>query len=92
MLTALFDLAQTGTDIAIRHRRAGDRFRPLGLPAEKKLNQFMIDARIPHSWRDRIPIVCSPDRILWVVGYRTDESAKVTEKTRRVLEITLTRS
>ena len=47
----------------------------------------MIDARIPHAWRNRIPIVCSPEQILWVVGYRIDERTKVTEKTEKVVRV-----
>jgi len=51
----------------------------------KKLNEFMIDSKIPRPWRQRIPIVCSPEHILWVVGGRIDERAKVTQDTKKVL-------
>jgi tRNA(Ile)-lysidine synthase len=58
----------------------------------KKLNEFMIDARIPRAWRRRIPIVCSSGQILWVVGWRIDERVKVTEKTGKVLRLEFKRS
>jgi tRNA(Ile)-lysidine synthase len=51
----------------------------------KKVGEFMIDAKIPRSWRQRVPIVCSPHHILWVVGWRIDNRAKVTEKTTKIL-------
>jgi tRNA(Ile)-lysidine synthase len=51
----------------------------------KKLQDFMVDSRIPGSWRDRVPLVCSPEQILWVVGWRIDDRAKVTENTKQVL-------
>ena len=63
----------------------GDRFQPLGISQPKKLRKFMIDAKIPHSWRQRIPIVCSHKQILWVVGWHIDERVKVTEDTKQVL-------
>ena len=53
----------------------------------KKLNTFMIDARIPQSWRRRIPVVCSPEQIIWVVGFRIDERARVTVNTGEVLRL-----
>ena len=71
----------------MRHRRPGDRFQPLGMSQPKKLNEFMIDARIPQAWRRRIPIVGSPEQILWVVGWRIDERVKVTGDTKRVLRL-----
>lgn len=83
--TAYFDLAKTGDKLVIRPRQRVDRFQPLGMSQPKKLGEFMIDARIPRSWRERIPIVCSPQHILWVVGWRIDDRVKVTEDTKKVL-------
>ena len=84
-LTAYLDLNKTGDKLAVRGRQRGDRFQPLGISQPKKLGEFMIDAKIPHSWRQRIPVVCSPEQILWVVGWRIDERVKVTEDTKHVL-------
>jgi tRNA(Ile)-lysidine synthase len=51
----------------------------------KKLGEFMIDAKIPQAWRERIPIVCSQKHILWVVGWRIDDRVKVTKNAKRIL-------
>ena len=82
---AQFDLEQVGTDLFIRQRQSGDRFQPLGMSIPKKLQDFMVDAKIPLSWRDRIPIVCSSKQILWVMGWRIDDRVKVTEATKGTL-------
>ena len=84
---AFFDLDRIGNELVVRPRWAGDRFQPLGMGQPKKLNEFMIDARIPRPWRQRVPLVCSLEHILWVVGWRIDDRVKVTEATRRVLEL-----
>ena len=84
---ACFDFDRTGNELSVRRRLPGDRFQPLGMEKPKKLNEFMIDARIPRAWRRRIPIVCSSGQILWVVGWRIDERFKVTEKTGKVLRL-----
>jgi tRNA(Ile)-lysidine synthase len=85
--TAYFDRDKTGDRLLVRSRRRGDRFQPLGLSQPKKLGEFMIDARIPQPWRERVPIVCSAEQILWVVGWRIDERVKVTDDTGRVLRL-----
>jgi len=86
-LTAYFDLGKTGDKLVVRSRQPGDQFQPLGMSQPKKLGEFMIDAKIPHAWRGRIPIVCSPQHILWVVGWRIDERVKVTYSTKQVLRL-----
>jgi len=83
--TAYFDLDKVGDEVTVRRRKPGDRFQPLGMSQPKKLNEFMIDAKIPRAWRQRVPVVCSPKHILWAVGWRIDERAKVTEATKQVL-------
>ena len=83
--TAYFDPDKAGDKLVVRSRRPGDRFQPLGMSQPKKLSEFMIDARIPRAWRQRIPIVCSPAQILWVVGWRIDDRVKVTDTTQRIL-------
>jgi tRNA(Ile)-lysidine synthase len=83
--TAYLDLAKSGDRLMVRPRRRGDRFQPLGLAQPKKLGEFMIDAKIPNTWRGQIPIVCSEEQILWVVGWRLDERARVSRDTKQVL-------
>jgi tRNA(Ile)-lysidine synthase len=51
----------------------------------KKINEFMIDEKIPASWRDHIPLLVSNDRILWVCGYRPDEKARVQDTTQHII-------
>ena len=82
---AYLDLDKTGPKLVVRGRQPGDKFQPLGMSQPKKLNEFMIDAKIPRSWRHQIPLVCSPKHILWVVGWRIDERVKVTANTKQAL-------
>jgi tRNA(Ile)-lysidine synthase len=84
---AHLDLDSVGEDLTVRARRPGDRFQPLGMSGTKSLQDFMVDAKIPRSWRSRIPLVCSPESIVWVVGWRIAERAKVTADTRQTLQL-----
>jgi tRNA(Ile)-lysidine synthase len=91
-LVAHFDLRKTGTALFVRQRRPGDRFQPLGMSMPKKLYEFMVDAKIPRSWRNHIPIVCSPQQIIWVVGWRIDDRVKTTEASQKILRLEFIRS
>ncbi len=90
--TACFDLGKTGDRLTVQSRKPGDRFQPLGLSQPKKISEFMIDAKIPQAWRGQIPLVCSKEHIIWVVGWRIDERVKVSKDTRKVLHLEFNRS
>lgn len=49
----------------------------------------MVDAKITRSWRDRVPLVCSAQHIIWVVGWRIDHRARVSPETERILFLEL---
>jgi tRNA(Ile)-lysidine synthase len=77
----------------LRCRRPGDCFQPLGMGGRgKRLGEFMINEKIPATWRDHIPLLVSGERIVWVCGYRPDERARVRAGTEKVLHLRFQRS
>ncbi|UCC17474.1 MAG: tRNA lysidine(34) synthetase TilS [Dehalococcoidales bacterium] len=84
---AYFDHEKVGNELSVRPRKTADRFYPLGMDHPKKVGEFMIDAKIPRTWRKRVPVVCSPQQIIWLAGYRIDDRVKVTDVTRQVLRL-----
>jgi tRNA(Ile)-lysidine synthase len=87
--TATLDAAYVGTAPRLRRRRPGDRFRPLGLGGRsQRLNEFMINAKIPAAWRNHVPLLVNEaDQIVWVCGWRPDERARVTPDTSQVVRL-----
>ncbi len=86
--TERFDADALGAGLFIRTWREGDRFQPLGMSGEKKLQDFFVDEKVPRRQRGRVPLLCAVDgRIAWVVGYRIAEPFKVTEKTQQVVRV-----
>lgn len=84
---AYLDADAVGGPLVVTSRRRGDRLRPLGLGGEKKLQDLLVDARVPQEARDGVPIVRCPWGIVWVVGLRLDERAAVGPGTRRVVHL-----
>jgi len=83
---AHFDGDKIG-DLSVRTFLNGDRFVPLGMKNPVKLKDFFISQKIPKEERGNVLLLVSGHDIIWVVGYRIDERYKITEDTKKVLEI-----
>ena len=82
-----FDYEKTGDDLEVRTCRDGD-YLLIGKEGHKKsISRFMIDNKIPLQERDKILLLATGSHVLWVVGYRQDESCFVTASTKRVLVV-----
>ncbi len=86
-----FDLVKLSFPLLVRQWLPGDRFYPLGMRKSKKLSDFLIDSKVPVNLKERIQVLVSKREIVWVVGHRIDDRYKITEKTRKVLEIEVKR-
>jgi tRNA(Ile)-lysidine synthase len=84
-----FDLDRVKEPVVVRPRRAGDRFRPLGMDHEKRLGKFLTTAKVSQDLRQRIVVVADQEKIIWVCPIRIGESAKVTPETRHILMLTV---
>lgn len=85
---AFFDLGKFSFPLIIRRREKGDLFCPKGMAGhKKKIKEYFIDRKIPRRERDKIPVLVSPEGILWVVGYRTDDRFRVTPDTKKILDV-----
>jgi tRNA(Ile)-lysidine synthase len=76
--------------LAVRNRRPGDRFRPLGLDGRKKLQDYFVDQKVARQRRDAVPLVVDEsDRIVWVAGHSIDAEFRVTDPAQAVLVLRL---
>ena len=87
---AVIDAALVGTVLNVRGRRAGDRLQPLGAPGHRKLQDVLVDRKVPRDERDRVPIVTDQTgQIVWVAGHVLAEPFRVTPLTKSVVVLTL---
>jgi len=85
------DLDRVEKPLIVRARRAGDRFVPLGQRGEKKVGKFLTAAKVPEKSRQQVLVFDDGQKLVWVCPVRIDDRAKVTEKTRRILMLSVTR-
>jgi tRNA(Ile)-lysidine synthase len=78
--------------LELRVRQEGDRFQPLGMGGhEMKLSDFFINVKLPQRARDRWPLLCVGEKVVWVPGYRPAHPFRLTESTRQALYFSMTR-
>ena len=85
--TKWFDYDIISNGPLLRTRLAGDYLQVNDSGATKKLKEYLINEKIPADMRDGLPLIADGSHIMWVVGYRISAAYKVTEKTKRILEI-----
>jgi tRNA(Ile)-lysidine synthase len=84
---AVMDQERLNFPLEVRCFKAGDRFWPLGGPGLKKLQDFLVNAKIPRWLRPHIPLVVSAGRVVWVAGLRPADPVKVTGASRTLLTL-----
>lgn len=77
-----------GLALELRTRRKGDRIAVYADGRSRKLKDFMIDYKIPRWERDSIPLLCSGNRVIAVIGCRVAEPYKADKNTKRGMVIT----
>lgn len=87
--TKYFDYDIIKNNLVFRFRKTGDRCRIDKYGHEKRLKQELIDRKIPVSMRDTVLLLASDQKVYWAVGVRRFEEFYVTDKTDRILEISV---
>ncbi|WP_322925160.1 tRNA lysidine(34) synthetase TilS [Paenibacillus campi] len=89
---AFFDADVLDFPLYLRSRRPGDAISLLG-GGTKKVKNLFIDAKIPLSQRDHIPLLADASgRILWIPGLRRAREALVTAESDRCLYMKIVKS
>lgn len=74
--------------LVLRNWEKGDYFYPFGMKGKKKLSKFFKDEKMDLISKEKQWLLCSDDKIVWIVGKRADERFKVEESTRKIVKIT----
>ena len=75
--------------LTVRKWDNGDYFYPFGLQGRKKLSKYFKDEKMSLLEKENIWLLCSKNEIVWVIGKRLDDRYKITNKTKKILKITL---
>jgi tRNA(Ile)-lysidine synthase len=79
-------------DLNLDTFKPGDKFSPCGMNGKSlKLGDYWTNEGLPVRARANWPLIRSGGEIVWVPGFRISEKYKVTESTRKIISLLLTK-
>lgn len=74
--------------LIIRKWQKGDKFVPFGMTG-KNVSDYLTDRKLSLFEKENQYVVCSDEKIIWLVGERSDNRFRITNTTKRVMIIRL---
>lgn len=82
-------LSSPASCLFVRNVRPGDRYRALGSPGTRKLQDIFTDAHIERHQRPLLPVITDEQgEILWCVGFPPADAARLDGSTTEALRLT----
>jgi tRNA(Ile)-lysidine synthetase-like protein len=83
----LFDADEVGSSILLRHWRPGDRFQPIGMAKSVKIQDLLVNQKVPKELRKGLIIATTrAGEIFWVEKLRISERFRLHSRTKRRLQ------
>jgi tRNA(Ile)-lysidine synthase len=73
--------------LTLRKWQSGDWFIPFGMRGKKKVSDYFTDRKFNLKEKENAWLLTSGENIVWIVGERSDNRFRVTDKTINVLAI-----
>lgn len=87
--TACLDADKLVQPLTVRKWKEGDKFVPFGMKGKKNVSNYLTDRKFSLFQKENQYVLCSEDKIVWLVGERSDDRFRVTKDTRWVLVVRL---
>ena len=85
--TKWFDYDKIKSDLSARTRKEGDYICCNEEGKTQKLKKYFVNEKVEAKERGRIPLLAEGAHILWIVGYRISTYYKISQETKRILEV-----
>lgn len=82
---ACLDADKVVLPLEIRKWKKGDKFVPFGMRGQKKVSDYLTDKKYSLFQKEKQYVACSEGKIVWLIGERTDDRFKITEKSKRAV-------
>jgi len=86
---ACFDADKLKQPLSIRKWRQGDTFVPFGMKGKKLVSNYLTDRKLSIVVKEQQWVLCSDEKIAWLIGERTDNRFRIDDATKRIIIVTL---
>ena len=88
--TIFVDADKLQYPLILRHWNEGDSFQPFGMNGKsKKVSKFFKDEKLSLLEKENSWLLCSNEKIVWIIGLRQDECFRIDNTTKNILKIQL---
>ncbi|SKB38742.1 tRNA(Ile)-lysidine synthase [Salegentibacter holothuriorum] len=74
--------------LKVRKWQKGDIFYPFGMKGKKKLSDFFKDKKLSLPDKENSWLLCSGEKIVWVINQRADRRFSITLPNQKIIKIT----
>ena len=71
----------------LRLWRSGDSFSPLGVSGNQKVSDYLVNKKVNQFEKWNQVVLVAEEKIIWLCGHRIDNSVKVSNSSKHVVEI-----
>lgn len=82
------DPAKLDFPLSVRKWEQGDIFYPFGMKGKKKLSDFFKDKKLSLPQKENSWLLCSGEKIVWVINQRADRRFSITSPDQKIIKIT----
>lgn len=86
---ACLDADKLQFPLIIRRYGAGDSFVPFGMKGRKLISDYLTDRKFSRQAKEDTFVVCSGDKIIWIVGERIDDRFRIDNDTVRIAQLSI---
>jgi tRNA(Ile)-lysidine synthase len=83
---AFFDLEKLSDKLVVKTPLIGDYFIPFGMNGKQKISDFCINNKFSKLEKQKVLVLLSNGKIIWVIGRRASNLCRVSSSTKRILE------
>ncbi|MGY5847775.1 tRNA lysidine(34) synthetase TilS [Salegentibacter sp. HM20] len=73
--------------LVVRKWKQGDKFVPFGMKGKKKLSDFFQDIKLSLPEKENTWLLCSGEKIVWVINHRADGRFAITSSEQKIIKI-----
>lgn len=86
---AQLDISKLEFPLILRKWKQGDYMYPLGLNKKKKIAKILIDKKIPQAEKEKVWVIESNKKIVWLVGLCIDHRYRMQNNTKEIYKVLL---